>query len=62
MSVYDFYSLSKSMYAGQQFACSRKKESDSLAAVRRIILALMSHASLNHTLCIHAFSVLPTLS
>ena len=54
MAVYDFDSLLKRAHAGQQFACSKKNDSDSLNAliptVLATVLALASHASLNHTL------------
>ena len=52
MTVYDFYSLLKSAHAGQQFACGTKKDSKSYRPDMYIIivLALASHASLNHTL------------
>ena len=55
VAVYDFYSLFKSMHAGQQFTCGRKNDSNSLTALIRIVLALASHASLNHTHCLRAF-------
>ena len=55
VTVYDFYSSLKSTHAGQHFACSRKKDSDSLTAPILTVLALVSHASLNHTLCLRAF-------
>ena len=53
-----FYSLLKRAHAGQQFACGRKKATDSLTALIWIVLALASHASLYHTLCLRAFSLL----
>ena len=58
MAIYDCYSLLKSAHAGQQFACSRKKDSDSLTAPIWIVLASASHASLNHTLCLCDFLLL----
>ena len=57
-AVYDFYSLLKSVHAGQQFVCGRKKDSDSLTTLIWTVLALVSHASLNHTLCLRAFLLL----
>ena len=41
-AVYDFYSLLKSVHAGQQFACGRKKDSDILTTPTRIVLVLTS--------------------
>ena len=40
VTVYDFYSLLKSVHAGQQFSCGRKKDSDSLTAPIQIVLML----------------------
>ena len=51
------YSLLKSGRVSQQFAFGRKKDSDSLTAVIRIILVLTSHTSLNHTLCLRSFQL-----
>ena len=50
VAVYEFYTSLKSVHAGKQFACSRKKNSDSVTAVIRSLSAHV-HASLNHTLC-----------
>ena len=47
VAVHYFYCLVKSMYAGQQFACGRKKDIGRKIA---IVLALASHVSLDHTL------------
>ena len=58
VAVYDFYSLLKSAHAGQQFVCGRKNDSDNLATLIPIVLALASNVSLNHTLCLHAFLLL----
>ena len=57
-AVYDFYSLLKSVHAGQQFVCGRKKDSDSLTTLIWIVLALASHTSLDHKLCLRAFLLL----
>ena len=58
VAVYDFYSLLKSVHAGQQFVCGRKRDSDSLTALIWTVLTLASHASLDHKLCLRAFLLL----
>ena len=60
-AVYDFYSILKSVHVRQQFTCSRKKDSDSVTALIWIVLAIVSHASLNRTLSLRAFLLVVVL-
>ena len=50
MAVYDFYSLLKSAHVGQQFACGKKKDSDSYCSDTDSLSTRVTRFAQSHTL------------